>query len=330
MASRGRSPHVYTAAWICALSIELAAAKSLLDEIHSPLSHSQPATDQNIYTLGSLAGHNIVVVCLQHGNYGTTAATSIVAQMCQTFPSIRYGLMVGVGGGVPTREADIRLGDVVVSKPKGQFGGVVQYDYGKACQRGHFERTGSLNKPCSLLLSAISDLDSNHTLRDVQIGKIMSDVLQRHEEQFARPDRDWLFHSAYDHQGGSGDCLSCDIHQLVSRRLRGSDEPQIHYGLIASGNQVIKDARRRDSIAETLPVLCFEMEAAGLMDQLPCLVIRGICDYCDSHKQNDWQGYAALAAAAYAKELLSIVPVRKDIFMQREGMQLTSCRVPIY
>lgn len=79
----------------------------------------------------------------------------------------------------------------------------------------------------------------------------------------------------------------------------------------------MKDAKTRDFIAQALDILCFEMEAAGLMDQLPCLVIRGICDYCDSHKNKQWQGYAALAAAAYAKHLLTVVPVslgrKKDL-----------------
>ncbi|KAL3444390.1 hypothetical protein BJX65DRAFT_310973 [Aspergillus insuetus] len=46
------------------------------------------------------------------------------------------------------------------------------------------------------------------------------------------------------------------------------------------------------------------MEAAGLMNTYPCLVIRGICDYADSHKNKAWQGYAAATAAAFAKELL--------------------------
>ncbi|KAI2956395.1 hypothetical protein CBS147324_10941 [Aspergillus niger] len=94
----------------------------------------------------------------------------------------------------------------------------------------------------------------------------------------------------------------------MSRSERETDDPYIHYGLIASGDQVMKDAKTRDSIARDLDILCFEMEAAGLMDELPSLVIRGICDYCDSHKNKMWQGYAALAAAAYAKALLSVVP----------------------
>ena len=82
----------------------------------------------------------------------------------------------------------------------------------------------------------------------------------------------------------------------------------VYYGLIASGNQVIKDGRIRDLLAQELGILCFEMEAAGLMNNFPCLVIRGICDYSDSHKNRQWQGYAAATAAAYAKELLSVIP----------------------
>jgi nucleoside phosphorylase len=83
----------------------------------------------------------------------------------------------------------------------------------------------------------------------------------------------------------------------------------IHYAAIASGNQVIKDARTRDHIARQLDVVCFEMEAAGLMDTISCLVIRGICDYADTHKSKEWQRYAAATAAAYARELLEELPV---------------------
>ncbi|KAL2814582.1 hypothetical protein BJX63DRAFT_431237, partial [Aspergillus granulosus] len=83
----------------------------------------------------------------------------------------------------------------------------------------------------------------------------------------------------------------------------------IHYGAIASGNQVMRSGTARDKIAQQLDVICFEMEAAGLMDVLPCLPIRGICDYSDSHKSKEWQKYAAAVAAAYARELLEELPV---------------------
>jgi len=66
----------------------------------------------------------------------------------------------------------------------------------------------------------------------------------------------------------------------------------------------MKDATIRDALAKEKGILCFEMEAAGLMNRFPCLVVRGICDYSDSHKHNEWQGYAAMAAAAYTKNLL--------------------------
>lgn len=89
------------------------------------------------------------------------------------------------------------------------------------------------------------------------------------------------------------------------------DNPAIHYGLIASANQLMKDAHIRDKLAAEKGVLCFEMEAAGLMNHFSCLMIRGICDYADSHKNKDWQGYAAMVAAAYAKELLQQIPPNK-------------------
>jgi nucleoside phosphorylase len=83
----------------------------------------------------------------------------------------------------------------------------------------------------------------------------------------------------------------------------------VHYGTIASGNQVIRSAAERHRVsAELGGVLCFEMEAAGLINNFPCLVIRGICDYADSHKNKRWQPYAAATAAACAKEVLSVIP----------------------
>jgi hypothetical protein len=84
----------------------------------------------------------------------------------------------------------------------------------------------------------------------------------------------------------------------------------VHYGTIASGNQVVKSAAERENLSAKLDgVYCFEMEAAGLMNSFPCLVIRGICDYADSHKNKRWQAYAAATAAACAKEVLSVIPI---------------------
>jgi nucleoside phosphorylase len=119
-----------------------------------------------------------------------------------------------------------------------------------------------------------------------------------------------LFEAAYDHECGPT-CDRCKAERREVRQLRDTEEEvMVHYGIIASGNQVMRSATERDRVsAELGGVLCFEMEAAGLMNSFPCLVIRGICDYADSHKNKRWQPYAAGAAAAYAKEVLSVIPL---------------------
>ncbi|KAE8372277.1 nucleoside phosphorylase domain-containing protein [Aspergillus bertholletiae] len=303
----------YTVAWICALSLEMAAVKAMLDEVHPPL--SQPEADHNVYTLGSVSGHNIVVAPLPSGVYGTISASTVVSHMVSTYPNIRFGLMVGIGGGVPSQSTDIRLGDVVISKPTATSSGVIQYDYGKTLHNGQFQPTGSLNKPPPVLLKAVWKR---------LISEILNDVLHKYEtmrEEFSRPKDDWLFQPTYTHEDSEYNCSTCDQTQLVNRPKRITDDPSFHYGLIASGDQVMKDAKTRDSIAQGLDIFCFEMEAAGLMDELPSLAIRGICDYCDSHKNKQWQGYAALTAAAYAKALLSVVPIhchKKKSYKLRE------------
>ncbi|KAL3475836.1 hypothetical protein BJX99DRAFT_270950 [Aspergillus californicus] len=310
------SPSSYTVGWICALPLEMRAAIAMLDETHPQLSY--PSTDQNAYTLGSIAGHNVVITCLPSGIYGTVSAATVLSQMLFTFPGIQFGMMVGIGGGVPSESNDIRLGDVVVSKPTGTCSGVVQYDYGKAVQGGRFEQTGSLNHPPQLLLTHMSLLQAKMMdQKDGYIFPLIKTLLNQHpqlEDNFGcpGPDEDVLFNTRYPHTGtGSHNtCADCDPEEIVPRSPRSSMEPYVHYGTIASGDQVMKDSEARDRLARELEILCFEMEAAGLMNQLPCLVIRGICDYSDSHKNKQWQGYAALTAAAYSKLLLSTLKPR--------------------
>jgi nucleoside phosphorylase/tetratricopeptide (TPR) repeat protein len=309
----------YIVAWICALPLEMAAARSMLDETHSPL--PQLVNDDNTYALGKICGYNVVVTCLPAGVYGTAAAATVVSHMRSTFPNIRFGLMVGIGGGVPNEKTDIRLGDVVVSRPTRSSGGVIQYDSGKTISSGCFEQTGVLNQPPQILLAAISQLQSTNMIKGNHgISDILSDIFEKNPDmtsEFFRPlpEHDRLFNAKYDHPVSEDTCVQCDRIYLVDRKPRTSNEPQVHYGLIASGNQVMKHGQTRDRLAKEHGIVCFEMEAAGLMNQLSCLVIRGICDYSDSHKNKKWQGYAALTAAAYAKVLLSVVPsnqVRKQ------------------
>jgi nucleoside phosphorylase len=295
----------YTVGWVCALPVELAAAQEMLDEEHDTPRYD--ARDTNLYTCGRVGDHNVVIACLPEGQTGTNSAAAVAVQMNMAFPSTRFGLMVGIGGGVPSEEVDIRLGDVVISKPHKVHGGVVQYDSGKATPSG-FERTGSLNTPPTVLLNAVVNLRAKHMRGKRRLGEYLSklDSLPDFTREAAGPDA--LFNAAYDHKKGVTTCDECDSSCLADREPR-MRELVVHYGTIASGNQVMRTAAERDRVsAELGGVLCFEMEAAGLMNSFPCLVIRGICDYADSHKNKRWQPYAAATAAACAKEVLSAIP----------------------
>ena len=131
----------------------------MLDERHNPLP-SRPH-DDNAYTFCRIGDHN-VIACLPSGVTGTTSAAIVAPRMISTFDSLRFDVMVGIGGGVPSQGNDIRLGDVVVNKPTATFPGVIQSDFGKTVQDGHFTRTGSLNRPPDALLGAVSNLQAKH------------------------------------------------------------------------------------------------------------------------------------------------------------------------
>ncbi|KAJ9264731.1 hypothetical protein DTO280E4_6141 [Paecilomyces variotii] len=210
----------------------MAAATEMLDENFGTL-QEQDSADTNSYTLGKIGVHYVVIACLPHGRYGISSAATVANNMVRTFSmSLRVGLVVGVGGGIPSATHDIRLGDIVVSYPEDTCGGVLQYDIGK---------------------------------------------LEAVEREEIRPER-------------------------------GENDPLPHYGIIASGDADIKRGSTREQLRQETRALCVETQAAGVMRAFPCLVICGICDYADEHKNTHWQGYAALAAAAYAKELLGYMP----------------------
>ncbi|KAF5020461.1 hypothetical protein F66182_7540 [Fusarium sp. NRRL 66182] len=287
----------YTIAWICALHLELAASRTMFDEEHRPLPVYHG--DDNAYVLGRIGQHNVVMACLP-GEYGTNNAAIVATNLKRTFPNIRAALLVGIGGGSP-HLADVRLGDIVVGIR------VMQYDMGKVIADGQFQETAHPRLPARPLLSAVSILRSQYGPQNTssRVTSLLLDRISTYPRP-AQPDR--LFQASYQHPGEASTCEDCNQKKQTPRCARPSDEPRVHYGIVASGNRVMKNAQVRDRIAWSLSALCFKMEAAGMMDNLQCLPIRGICDYSDSHKNKDWQPYAATAAAAYAKELLEVLP----------------------
>ncbi|KAM0192695.1 hypothetical protein ACHAPI_008054, partial [Fusarium lateritium] len=304
-------PELYSIGWIAALHIERAAATALLDERHDePQGFDQHSNDGNSYDWGKVGQHNVVIASLPAGVYGTTSAAITASHLLSSLPHIKIGLLVGIGGGIPRPGRDIRLGDVVVSQPDGKSGGVVQYDLGKAKADSTWERKGSLNMPPTILLNALSRLKAEHEMEDLQTTKLLEAMItkfprMRNQYSFQGAENDRLFPSTFKHSGGDT-CDLCELSEQVVREHRESTDPVIHYGLIASGNTLVKDTDTRENIFKLAEeeCLCVEMEAAGLANTFPCLVIRGICDYADSHKNDRWQRYASATAAAFAVELL--------------------------
>jgi nucleoside phosphorylase len=306
-------PSIYTVGWICALSTEVTAARQFLDERHERADHVAPNSD-GTYTLGKMAGHNVVIAMLPDREYGLSSAAAVVTDMLNSFPAIRIGLLVGIGGGAPTSKNDIRLGDVVVSSAQPNIGSVYQYDFGKTVQERSFQQTGVLGLPATVVRTAVtatrSEYEEGHDIEEQILAALQRKPMLR--DKYSRPprDSDILFNSNVVHPDGEDDCnklCGTQPSNTIQRRQRGDDElnPAVHYGVIASANQLMKDATIRDTLAKEKGIMCFEMEAAGIMNRFPVLIVRGICDYADSHKNKRWQGYAAMAASAYSKDLLS-------------------------
>jgi nucleoside phosphorylase len=324
----------YTIGWICMSPKEHSAAFYMLDNVHENLPSS--SDDRNAYILGSIGKHNIVIAGT-HNWHITGYISSVVAiRMMMTFPNIKASLMVGIGGGVPP---DVRLGDIVVGCPRNGDPGFIKWNISKEEWGGEIKRTSQLNDPPAALLTALTTLETNPTRSRAKIADYLEDLKHKGfvPKGYIKSDTlvDVLYKSNYTHdvkshstndddnpwgkdieEGVVNPCQLCDPRMIIERPPR--ENPMIHYGLIASGNQVIKDATLRNKLKRDLDgnVLCIETEAAGLMESYPCIVIRGICDYADSHKNEVWQEYAAATAAAYAKALLSVLPV-SDI----DGMQ---------
>ncbi|KAL7918478.1 hypothetical protein ACQKWADRAFT_316483 [Trichoderma austrokoningii] len=321
MTTKARSLTNYTVGWICA-SAERRAAIAMLDDLHGPL--PTPAYDRNIYTLGSIGKHNVVIACAPMG-----AAAPDVISMANIFPAIKFSLLVGTGSGIPP---DIRLGDVVVGTPEDQSLGEVTLNLGDT-EVVHVDTWAPT--PSLQLSAALNDIKAAHKASGSRIPEYLDRLKQDSPSlavRFRKPDslKDLLFSADCSHvlrdaphfpfilsDYDEENCRGCDKSMIVEREDR---EMLVHYGSIASTNQEIKSALLRDRLNQRHfggKILCIETEIPRMKtlfpSRFPCLVIRGICDYADSHKNMHWREHAAIMAAAYAKELLQyVLPGRTD------------------
>lgn len=298
----------FTVGWICGLSVEMAAAVAMLDEAYEDGLHNP--VDGYSYGLGKIGGHNIVIACLPAGQYGSMSASVVANRMITSYANLRFIFSVGIGGGIPRKGYDIRLGDVVVSKPSGGSPAVVEWDINIDSQ---VEVRPNPTKPPMVLLSAVARLQAHSLTNGLELNNIIKERVEKFPKlreifQYPGAEHDMLFeHPFEDSQSENSSSDEVDLDTLVKRSRREDDEPQVHYGVIASGNRLLKKSKIRNELGSKYRVLAVELEAAGLMSYFPCLVIRGIADYADSHKDKRWQGYAAATSAAYTRRLLQYV-----------------------
>ena len=295
---------------ICPLEVE---ALAMIRQLDVDKDYGEEFSVDCHFTLGGIGKHNVVITSLPAGRKGHTSAAVAAQQTKVKFPNIQCILLVGIAGGVPSEKNDIRLGDIVVSFPDGKYGGVVQYDFGK--EEEQFTHSGQMNSAPQRLLKFLTSVKLRHARFAMRKPKFIEYLELQMANGLEKPNSgsDRLFPSSEPHKGDV-DCRSCDGAKALIRDAR--EHPQVHYGLIASGNRVMKNGVQRDRYNQMHgnSVLAYEMEAAGLMNFTPCLVIRGVSDYADSHKPpgDGWHSFAAAAAASYAREFIEQVTVEAE------------------
>ncbi|UPK99028.1 hypothetical protein LCI18_009963 [Fusarium solani-melongenae] len=222
-------------------------------------------------------------------------------------------MLVGIAGGVPDSKEDIRLGDVVVSRSTPTWPGIVQYSVNAEKAEAQFVRGGASDQPAPSLLAATSKTETAAIFGESRIPQYIDELVQKDPVTFTHPgpEQDVLFESSYEHTDVMSEddgCNHCNPNMIQPRQPRETQDPTIHYGVIAAGHHLICTSVMKQKLVHEQDILCLDTEVAGLKDAAQYLAIRGICDYADSHSSKVWHAYAAVAAAAYAKEVLSFIP----------------------
>lgn len=333
MTNRPLSRNQFQVAIICALPLETNAVLCCLDEIwhDAPQYYGKCEGDNNAYLFGKSGRHDVVVVTL--AGEGRVNASSSAQSLKISFNSIKLALLVGICGAIPFKKdgTEIILGDVIISEV------IVDLSHGRQYPGG-FNRKDTLldvyGRPDEEILGLLRTWKTPLLLDKLrQETKNNLTTLSRHPHLYTEYPGVWedkLFPSQYIHmhrsnciaclRGSACECaltasctaLNCDENMLVHRQrlleafnlYPETPTPFIHFGSIGTGDTVMKSATHRDKDADDENVIAFEMEGAGIWDKFSCLVIKGVCDYADSHKNKNWQNYAAAVAASAMKVVL--------------------------
>ncbi|KAK5050918.1 hypothetical protein LTR84_003477 [Exophiala bonariae] len=317
-------------ALICALQLEADCVHAVFDKFWEDdgKQYGKTPGDPNAYTPGVIGQHNVVLAYLP--GMGTVNAAVVAGSMLISYPNIKLALVVGICGGMPygPNEEEIVLGDVVISQA------IVQYDFGRQYPNGFKKKSGildTLGRPNREIRTIQAKLETNQykTKMQEQIAVLLPRIhLEMPKTQYPGVENDILYHSSYVHQhNSSAACNVCElgdqmcqeaiqmkcedlgcetVMQVARKRLANSPktQPMVHFGIVGSGNAVMKSGQHRDQLARADEIVALEMEGAGVWDSFNSIVIKGVCDYADSHTRKGWQQYAAATAAACMKAFL--------------------------
>ncbi|KAL4788759.1 nucleoside phosphorylase domain-containing protein [Aspergillus venezuelensis] len=276
-----------TIAIFCALAYETVAVRHTLDKEYS-CRLERVGVKKYVYSFGRIDEHNVVIA--RPTDMGTVNAAHCAAAVSQQFPNIRLALMVGIGAGLPSPKHDVRLGDLVVSNPKNGFPGVVPYDFVKREQEKDVLK-GCLNKPPRILISADGKLEEDKIMERHSLRRALRKLTNIPKFKYSVIE-DILFNKNFHHIKKGLSCSKCkalSAKMVIPRTQCLNNTPTVHHGLILSGDGIIKSLEVRSHLQQVYPdALCLEMEAASIINELPCLV----------------HYYAAAVAAAYYKALL--------------------------
>ncbi|CRG88818.1 hypothetical protein PISL3812_05853 [Talaromyces islandicus] len=289
-------PNLYTVAWIAPLEIEAKAALYMLDNRHEGRFTWKPGYDC-LFHVGDINGHNVIIATLPAGQQLDTGSAAALANQIKTFfPNIRFGLLVGVATGLPNLSKspprDIRLGDVLVGLPDRESAGIVGYELGKETKHGFRSAIGHIK------IEAPHDTDCF-----LPFYKSIQDKTHANCT-FLDPgqDRDKLYRI-----GKHG------VEYAVKRVQRpDSRRTRVWSGSLGSGEKLMENGEKSDALRDKYTLIGLEIGAADVMNQIPVGVIRGVCDYGDEYKNEEWQPYASAMAAAYAKAVLYQILPRRE------------------
>ncbi|KAL3962130.1 hypothetical protein ACCO45_003653 [Purpureocillium lilacinum] len=267
------------------------------------------------YTLGRIGTDNVVIGVPLPELQAIAKAIVVAHGMRSQFPNLRFAVSSGVGGAAAG--TNMQLGDVFVSSPAHTTGGVFEFDHGKRIQGQGFIAPFKVIRPPLYWQSAIEQVAAILKQDETYLAERVANVLKQQPDllnEHSRPD--------------PKSALDC-----VPRNDRHREHPIVHCGLIASASSGLDMTRElRHELAEKGNVMCVDTTAFGTLRVLPCLVVRGFSTYEDPDENTAWQGYAALVAAAYAKEVLACVSretlpswhdlQRKELSREVEKIQL--------